>query len=59
MTIPLAQSPPPQQVYYFRSTTNFNDREMATSAEKLPPTRGKKFLSTYDRIFGKGLQKGA
>jgi hypothetical protein len=45
-------------MYYFHSTTNFNEREMATLAETLPPTKGKKFVSTYDRIFGKGRQEG-
>jgi len=45
-------------LHYFHSVTNFNDQEMATLAESLPPVAGKKFVSTYDNIFGKGRQEG-
>jgi len=45
-------------LHYFHSVTNFNDQEMANLAESLPPVAGKKFVSTYDNIFGKGRQEG-
>ena len=43
---------------YFYSVTNFNDQEMANLVDSLPPVEGKKFVSTYDNIFGKGVQEG-
>ncbi len=43
---------------YFYSVTNFNDQEMANLVDSLPPVEGKKFVSTYDNIFGKGMQEG-
>ncbi|MDO8971209.1 MAG: hypothetical protein Q7U74_11005 [Saprospiraceae bacterium] len=43
---------------YFYSVTNFNDQEMANLLDSLPPVEGKKFVSTYDNIFGKGVQEG-